>query len=178
MLLFKLVFPWLARVGGQSIPRDLDLRPLTLDDAVDLQRSCWPAVEPVDVYTLVGDITRRQRSGMAWGLVARIDGQVVGFGQLVRWGAVWEIGDLIVSEKWRSQGIGKALIRSLLDIARQQGYRDIEIGVAQSNPRAFKLYRRLGFRPRRTVQLNLGQGDEPVIYLGMVLNKRKMKVAL
>jgi ribosomal protein S18 acetylase RimI-like enzyme len=174
MSLFKSVFPWLAQVGGQTTARDVDLRPLVNDDAAELQRSCWPAVELVDVYTLVSDISRRQRAGLAWGLVARVDGQIVGFGQLTRWGSVWEIGDLIVNDKWRGQGIGTALIKTLLKIAGQQGYRDVEIGVALSNPRALKLYRKLGFKPRRTVHLNLGQGEEPVVYLGMVTKKRKV----
>ena len=50
--------------------------------------------------------------------------------------------------------------------------RCIEIGAAVANPRAVALYRRLGFRDERQLFLNLGNGNEPVIYLRLELDKR------
>jgi ribosomal protein S18 acetylase RimI-like enzyme len=41
----------------------------------------------------------------------------------------------------------------------------LEIGAALSNPRALGLYRRLGFVDGRILDLDLGNGPEPVMYL-------------
>ncbi len=106
-----------------------------------------------------------------WGLVAEANGEIVGFGQLTRWGWRGEICNLIVRENWRGKGIGTALIRQLIEIARQLGLREVEIGGAEANPRALALYRRLGFEDERRVLLDLGEGNEPVIYLLMRLNR-------
>ena len=72
-----------------------------------------------------------------------------------------------MAEKWRSHGIGSAIIGALIDIARQWPIPQVEIGAALSNPRALALYRKLGFRDQRTLNLDLGHGPEPVVYLVM-----------
>jgi ribosomal protein S18 acetylase RimI-like enzyme len=59
----------------------------------------------------------------------------------------------------------------LLDIACQHGLREVEIGAADSNPRALALYRRLGFRDSRRVLLELGSGPELVLYLSKTLEE-------
>ena len=45
----------------------------------------------------------------------------------------------------------------------------VEIGVALSNPRAMALYQRLGFVEDRVINLDLGSGAEPVMYLKIAL---------
>lgn len=60
------------------------------------------------------------------------------------------IEDVIVDESARRQGVGEALVRRLLEIARQRGAGSVSL---TSNPRreaANRLYQRLGFTPRHT----------------------------
>ena len=60
------------------------------------------------------------------------------------------IEDVVVDTAFRGQGFGEALMRRLLDLARDQGARGV---VLTSNPRreaANRLYVRMGFRRRRT----------------------------
>jgi GNAT superfamily N-acetyltransferase len=45
----------------------------------------------------------------------------------------------------RGRGIGTALIRSAEDRARERGFRWLGLGVADDNPRAARLYARLGY---------------------------------
>ncbi|WP_010495614.1 N-acetyltransferase [Paenibacillus elgii] len=55
-------------------------------------------------------------------VVAEIDGQLVGCGSLTRLGQdLVEIRSLGVSDGYKGQGIGKALVSSLLHEAKQQG---------------------------------------------------------
>jgi ribosomal protein S18 acetylase RimI-like enzyme len=61
------------------------------------------------------------------------------------------------------------LIKRLLDIARQGNFSEVEIGVAESNHGALRLYRRLGFIDQRRLMLTITEQPEPVIYLSMAL---------
>lgn len=144
---------------------DMFFHPLDFSHLAQLWESCWPDLPVLDAHNFVADVLRRQMRGHAWGMVAYVEGKLVGFGQLVRWGRRGEIADLVVSPDWRDQGIGTALINRLIEIARQQGFREIEIGVAESNVQAMALYLRLGFEEKRRMLLDVGRGVENVIYL-------------
>jgi ribosomal protein S18 acetylase RimI-like enzyme len=151
----------------QIIP-NLLLRSVALEDALALQTACWPEQKLPDVQLRVQSIINaagaRER---AWGYVATIGGEIVGFGQMTRWGTRGEISNLIVHPDWRSKGIGTTIIRRLLGVARENELTEVEIGVAESNPRAMMLYRRSGFRDDRRLMLDIGRGMEPVVYLMM-----------
>ncbi len=68
-----------------------------------------------------------------------------------------------VVEDRRGQGIGRALLEELLELARQDGHSAISLSVEVGNP-AGELYRRLGFRPvggsgaSETMRLDLDDG--------------------
>lgn len=145
------------------------IRPACEADAESLQRTCWPDQFFFDVETRLLDVTIRNKRGLAWGVVAELNGEAVGYGQLGRWGRRCEISDLVVTAPLRGCGIGTAIIIALLDIARCERVAEVEIGAALSNPRALALYRRLGFHDKRRVDIDLGHGPEPVIYLSMAL---------
>lgn len=147
--------------------KTLVLRPASVDDAKALRERCWPQRTEQAVAIRLASIARRRRQKLAWGLVAVAGGEVVGYGQVSRWQDGGEISDLIVAPEWREQGIGTMLVRTLAEIAHSEGFPEVEIGAAHSNPRAMALYERLGFEPRRTVQMDFGQGPEPVTYLVM-----------
>lgn len=146
--------------------RNLTLRHVALSDAPALREKCWSDIALPDaqlrLQTLMGMPEGRER---AWGFVALIEDELVAFGQMTRWGTRGEICNLIVSEEWRNQGIGTAIIQRLIGVARENALHDVEIGAAEANPRALALYRRLGFRDGRHVSVDLGHGMEPVVYL-------------
>jgi ribosomal protein S18 acetylase RimI-like enzyme len=102
--------------------------------------------------------------------VALAENTSIGYGQLSRWGSRVEICNLIVAEGWRGQGAGTALIQWLIVLAQEKKFPLVEIGAAESNPRALELYRRLGFRVDRSLTLDVGNGPEPVFYLSLDLH--------
>nr|WP_162909959.1 GNAT family N-acetyltransferase [Aggregatilinea lenta] len=106
------------------------------------------------------------------GLVAVCDDAPCGFGLLTLWPRAGEISDLVVAAGLRGRGIGTRLVETLSDAATGLGVRTLEIGAALSNPRALALYRRLGFVDARTIELDLGCGLEPVVYLTKRLTPR------
>lgn len=142
-----------------------ELRLSRPEDAHDLRETCWPDRSERAVKMRLSDMSLRQERGVAWGLVAVVEGQTAAYGQLARWLQGGEISDVIVSEPLRGQGIGRALVTRLVDLAREKGLPEVEIGAAEANTRALALYRSLGFVDRRRMTLDLGDGPEPVIYL-------------
>ena len=148
---------------------NLTLLPFDLSQIPALHEACWPEVPFDHLLDLLSNIVRRCEHGRAWALTALQGDKLVGFGQLSRWTKGVEISDLVVSVYCRSQGVGTALISGLLDIARQQGFREVEIGVAEANARALALYQRLGFEIKQRIETDLGNGIETVLYLRLVL---------
>lgn len=73
------------------------------------------------------------------------DGQVVGFLFASRKSDVVHVHRMAIAEAFRSQGVGSALLRSLVNDARNQGFSRVTMKVAPQNTRALRLYERLGF---------------------------------
>ena len=149
------------------------IRPVSTEDAPHIQRTCWPEQPQSKVVVLLqrAEKLRKRRRGL--GVVAIREGVIYGFGMLTLWPRAAEISDLVVSARFRGQGVGTAIIQFLTDAARDLNASIVEIGVALSNTRALKLYRRLGFRDYRTIQVDLGQGPEPVLYLEKELSSQR-----
>ena len=150
--------------------QSLSFRPVTLDDADTLRHDLWPERTPRATTEFLERCANQMRIGRARAVVAEVEGQIVGFALLTFWRDLGEIGDLIVAPDVRGQGIGSALIAHLMESARQHGTTRMEIGAAASNPRALSLYQRLGFSIHGSVELDLGDGLEKVVYLSQSLS--------
>lgn len=147
----------------------ISLRPVVLADAPALNLNCWPERHIEAISAFINDVLNRTERQLTWGIVAIADGEVAGYGQLGRWGRVGEISDLIVTESLRDQGIGTAIIRHLVELARQMSLQRVEIGVQAANVDALRLYRRIGFVEKRRVTMQLGRGPEEIIILSIDL---------
>jgi ribosomal protein S18 acetylase RimI-like enzyme len=145
------------------------LRPVVPQDAEDLQRACWPdrSLDAIKELLQRNETFARRNRGL--GIVACNDYRILGYGQLTIWPRTTEISDLIVAPDCRNGGIGTAIIGCLVDKVRSLRLSQVEIGVALSNPRALALYQRLGFKQDRIINLDIGYGPEPVMYLTMQL---------
>jgi len=60
------------------------------------------------------------------------------------------IEDVVVDESARGQGIGEALNRRALDLAKECGARTVDLTSRPSREAANRLYQRMGFKPRET----------------------------
>jgi len=154
------------------------LRPVTPKDAETLQQACWPNWSFEAVQTLLQRVEGIERRKRGIGIVAFDGERVLGYGQLTLWPRTAEISDLIVTPTHRSRGIGSAIINYLIEKARGWCLPQVEIGVALTNPRAMTLYQRLGFHQDRIINLDLGNGPEPVMYLTMALDKPDRQIVV
>jgi amino-acid N-acetyltransferase len=76
--------------------------------------------------------------------VALADGKIVGTGRLYALESEARIGRLAVLPEWRGQGAGEGLMRFLMQLAREQGLRNV---VLAAQTYALDFYRRFGFVP-------------------------------
>jgi GNAT superfamily N-acetyltransferase len=85
--------------------------------------------------------------------VAELDGEVVGFALWFRNFSTWlakpgiYLEDLFVRPAARGHGLGKALLMTLVGIAREHGYGRVEWSVLDWNEPAIGFYRSLGATP-------------------------------
>jgi len=77
---------------------------------------------------------------------------------------LWEYADPIpilgigIADAWQGRGMGKQLMRILIDDARQAGRDGIDLTTMQHNDRAFALYQKMGFRYIENVDNYDGDG--------------------
>lgn len=85
------------------------------------------------------------RNKFAIYLSARIDGRVIGYAGM--WSVCEEghITNVAVLPEFRGNGIGSALMESLIEIAKQEGIERMTLEVRRSNYIAQSLYRKYGF---------------------------------
>ena len=147
-----------------------EIRPVQWADVDTLRDRCWPERSFAQVQRLVSRALRLEQHNYGLGLVVVEPGGLIGYGQFTHWPRAAEISDLIVAGERRSQGLGTALIQTLVHRARAHAVTRVEIGVALDNPRALALYRRLGFSDQRTVYLDLNGVRTPVLYLELAVD--------
>ena len=150
----------------QSPPTSIAMRPVRATDTDRLRANCWPNRTFLTIYNLVTRTLRNVADDRGLGLVVvSEDDTPLAYGQYTLWPTCAEISDLVVAEPLRGQGVGTALIQTLVKRARGRGATAFEIGVAMDNPRAAALYRRLGFEDSHTVMMDLERGKEKILFL-------------
>ncbi len=141
------------------------LRAVIVDDIADLQRQCWPDTTPNYVTDLVQRAIRLHTQQRGGGVVALVNGVVIGYGMLHIWTTVGEISDLIVAEPCRGRGVGTCIIAQICDLALNYGIQQVEIGALSDNSAAIRLYERLGFIRYRAITIQGGKPPQVIIYL-------------
>jgi len=77
-------------------------------------------------------------------------GVIIGFVSVVFYQSIYHkvgtalINELVVSDSHRNQGIGKALLNYVIELAKAKGMDEIEIGVMKDNTKAISFYKACG----------------------------------
>jgi len=70
---------------------------------------------------------------------------------------VIRIDSIAVDEDIRGKGIGSLLIKKVFEFAKDKGFKEIILEVVDTNPKAKKLYERLGFKEKKQVKFYFTQ---------------------
>jgi ribosomal-protein-alanine N-acetyltransferase len=119
------------------------IEPMTVEDlpwVLAIERTSFPS--PWSEANFRHEI---EANPMAWNLVARTGGRVVAFACAYVVVDELMINDLAVDASRRREGLGRALLRTLVDGARTRGCRRVTLEVRPSNASARALYGAFGF---------------------------------
>lgn len=94
-----------------------------------------------------------QRVGPEHIWVAEVDGQVVGMAGLIPGEQEAEIEPLVVSESHRGSRIGQQLTRTIIEAARERGFRQIVVRPVARNELAIRFFHNEGFDVLGQVEL-------------------------
>ncbi|GAA0311326.1 GNAT family N-acetyltransferase [Kineococcus aurantiacus] len=81
----------------------------------------------------------------AW--VMDVEQRLVGHAQLTRCGDAVRLGRVLIDPTQRGRGLGRRLVASAVERARQQGAVRVDLSVLADNPAARRIYATLGFTP-------------------------------
>jgi L-amino acid N-acyltransferase YncA len=146
---------------------DLHVEPMTADDAEAVLRIYGEGIATgnATLDTAVPDWRRWHATHRReCRLVARLDGEVVGWTALSNYsarnvyaGVAWE--SVYVAEAARGRGVGAALLREVILLSEEHGIWTLIAGIQIENEASLRLHERAGFR-RIGVQERVGQDGE------------------
>ncbi|WP_019988422.1 GNAT family N-acetyltransferase [Rudanella lutea] len=146
----------------------VSIRPATLDDCpvvyrflCDLEET---TLDPVAFQAVFG---RNLANPSVWYRVAESGAEVVGFVSChTQWllhhtGQVAEIQELYVRPDYRNRRIGHQLVADVAQIARQEGFINLEVTTNARRTDTIRFYEQAGFRAsHRKLVMELAQGDQ------------------
>ena len=158
------------------------LRPAMAADAAECGRICYEAFIgiasehrfPVDWRsedTAVQVIAARLAHRQTYGVVAEVEGRIVGSAFLKEYRPVGAIGPVTVDPQWQRAKIGRWMMEHLLERARTAGLAGTRMVQAAYNLHSMTLYVKLGYQMR---EMLLCMGGEPI---GAGIRGRKTRPA-
>jgi ribosomal protein S18 acetylase RimI-like enzyme len=122
------------------------------DELVEACRRLLPQLSSAAAVLDADELARIVDHQATTVLVARDQGAIVGMLTLVTFplpsGLRARIEDVVVDQDARGRGAGTALTMTAIDLARQQGARNVDLTSRASRAAANRLYQRLGFQLR------------------------------
>ncbi|MGD9652113.1 MAG: GNAT family N-acetyltransferase [Candidatus Dadabacteria bacterium] len=150
--------------ASDKITGDLTLAPVLPEHAKELGRICFEAFKSIhDKHAFDRDFpTLEAAEGVInfiaarddfHGVAALIDGKPVGSNFISFTDPVAGIGPITVDPERHERGIGRALMKAVIDAAHERGVEEIRLMQDSFNSRSLSLYASLGFDLREPVAL-------------------------
>lgn len=116
------------------------MRPSDLAAVLRIERASFPSAWTPESYL------RELRNLTAYYLVARREGELLGYAGMWVTAAEAHVSTLAVRPDLRRRGLGERMMRRLMEIARAREATYMTLEVRQQNDIALALYRKLGFK--------------------------------
>lgn len=154
-------FPTTAKLANK---RDVKLRLMTADDG-DRILAFARSLPEEDLLFLRIDITdpevvrnwtERLEAGTTLTLIAEANGELAGYGNLLRGDTAWQrhLGEirLLTGRSFRGLGLGRILAEAIFQAARDLGLSKLTAQMTPDQKGAIATFERLGFRPEALLQ--------------------------
>jgi ribosomal protein S18 acetylase RimI-like enzyme len=113
-------------------------------------------------------------SGKEVSVVAEVGGRVVANSEVVRGklASTDRSGYLAISVSlgYRGMGIGSRMMECLIGLSREAGMKTLELHVLATNPRAFALYEKIGFKKAGVLEKKVRRGGKAIDVTIMTLH--------
>lgn len=180
-LTFEVCDPWGNTIGFADYSKKAELarnnkglliRPMNENDIPKIvSRYSFPWSTPEKTKALWDTYYQEQQDGIRTVAVLERDHEILGYGSLLRKSEcpfflssnIPEINAIWIDENYRRQGLGKALIKWIENLATQEGYHQVGIGVGlyRDYGPAQRLYFQLGYIPDGNGITYKGKPTEP-----------------
>jgi ribosomal protein S18 acetylase RimI-like enzyme len=160
-------------VAAAARHRPVEVSPLRHDEharLAELTLAAYRTLGPLgEGYAAeLADVDGRAADPGVQVLAARIEGSIVG-GVTVVLSTASPLAEhtdpeaagmrmLAVDPGWHGRGVGRAMVRAALEVARRQGRRRVVLHTLPGNARAIRLYRSMGFVSRPELDLRTPGG--------------------
>jgi len=117
---------------------NIKIKKLSIEDEIpyDLLYLADPSMEIINEYVVRGDC-----------YIACIDNNIIGAYVLIKTRPLTlELVNIAVEESYQGTGIGKQLIYSAIDLARESNAKVLEVGTGNSSISQLAFYQKCGFR--------------------------------
>lgn len=157
-----------------SVASNVQIRRATPADAEACGHICYQAFSAINRHhnfppdfpapdVAVGRLTMMFSHPGFYGVVAEVDGKVVGSNCLDERDTIAGLGPITVDPATQNGGVGRALMRALLDRAATRGFAGVRLLQAAFHSRSLSLYTKLGFDAREPMSVMQGRTTSRVI---------------
>jgi len=147
-----------GRMVAQQLIRIRDLKRGDMGTILDIEYRSFKDPYPL---SLLNRLHEMHPDGF---LIAELQGRVVGYViGVVRWGLTGHILAIAVDTPYRRQGVGTALVTSILDRLRTKGTKQVRLEVRKSNLAARQFYLKLEFAEREEIPYYYEDGETAVV---------------
>lgn len=136
------------------------LRRATLNDAKEIARLEREIFESGWTLENVEDMLK----GDSYAVVEDLNGEIIGYASYYIHIDEGDINNIAVAEKYRKQGVGKALVTALLQDAKARGINKLFLEVRANNLSAIRLYESFNFKQISVRKKYYSDGQDALIY--------------
>jgi ribosomal-protein-alanine N-acetyltransferase len=133
----------------------LPFEPENLKEVKEIDRECFPKREVYfESYLLF--LWRKFPRGF---LVAKEGKEILGYGICQKKGKQGVVFSIAVRKKHRGRGVGKEILKNLIEILKNSGCKEIILHVKENNQKAISFYERFGFKIRKKIEKYYSNGE-------------------
>lgn len=122
---------------------NLEIRKMSLNDLEEISPILETDFDDFWNYNIIKSELLNENSTL---FIAKSNSSIVAFAGIWKVVDIMHLNDIVVSKKFRSQGIGKILLNHIINYTKEQNINELTLEVRQDNLPAINLYKHFNFK--------------------------------